>query len=168
MSVVRVLENIHCIVTHRTVSHFSVQSVGEAECGTAVSVRPSCDEVWTGPHNREHIAVPGGRRVLYEWSATGRLQPMDFCSFNILRPGANGQHFENKMSKCIFLTLNMRGPSYLGLTRSISWLLMPWLLTSPGHQQPWCWLYRICRYLSYLRKDFKYLCHINVEEWHQM
>ena len=33
-------------------------------------------------------------------------------------------------------TLNVRGPSYLGLTRSISWLLMPWLLTSPGHQQP--------------------------------
>ena len=28
------------------------------------------------------------------------------------------------------LTLNVRGPSYLGLTRSISWLLMPWLLTS--------------------------------------
>ena len=22
---------------------------------------------------------------------------------------------------------------------SISWLLMPWLLTSPGHQQPWYW-----------------------------
>ena len=34
------------------------------------------------------------------------------------------------------LTLNVRGPSYLSLTRSISWLLMPWLLTSPGHQQP--------------------------------
>ena len=26
------------------------------------------------------------------------------------------------------LTLNVWGPSYLGLTRSISWLLMPWLL----------------------------------------
>ena len=35
------------------------------------------------------------------------------------------------------LTLNVRGPSYLGSTRSISWLLMPWLLTSPRHQQPW-------------------------------
>ena len=34
------------------------------------------------------------------------------------------------------LTLNVRGPSYLGLARSISWLLMPWLLSSPGHQQP--------------------------------
>ena len=62
------------------------------------------------------------------------------------------------------LTLNVRGgPSYLGLTRSISWLLMPWLLTSPGHQQPWYWLCRICKPWSYLRKDFKYPCHINVE-----
>ena len=66
------------------------------------------------------------------------------------------------------LTLNTRGPSYLGLTRSISWLLMPGLLTSPGHQQPWYWLYKICRSCSYLRKDFKYLCQINVEEWHKM
>ena len=34
---------------------------------------------------------------------------------------------------------------------------MPWLLTSPGHQQPWYWLYVICRSFSYLRKDFKYM-----------
>ena len=53
------------------------------------------------------------------------------------------------------LTLNVRGPSYLGLPRSISWLL----LTSPGHQQPLYCLCRICGSLSYLRKDFKYLCH---------
>ena len=66
------------------------------------------------------------------------------------------------------LTLNVQGPSYLGLNRSISWLLMPWLLTSPGHQQPWYWLYSICRSFSYLRNDFKYLCHINVEKWHKM
>ena len=52
------------------------------------------------------------------------------------------------------LTLNVRGSSYLGLTRSISWLLMPWLLTSPGRQQPWYWLCRIGRFLSYLREDF--------------
>ena len=52
----------------------------------------------------------------------------------------------------------MQGPSYLSLTRSLSWLLMPWLLTSPGHQQPWYWLCRIGRFLSYLRKDFNYLC----------
>ena len=48
------------------------------------------------------------------------------------------------------LTLNVRGPNYLGLTRSISWLLV-----SPGHQQPWYCLCKICRSLSYPRKDFK-------------
>ena len=63
----------------------------------------------------------------------------------------------------LILTLNVRGPSYLGLTRSISRLLMSWLLTSPGHQQPWYWLWRMCKFWSYLRKDVKYLCHINVE-----
>ena len=66
------------------------------------------------------------------------------------------------------LTLNVQGPSYLGLTRSISWLLMPWLLTSPGHQQPWYWLCKIGRFLSYLRKDFNYLRLINVEKWHKV
>ena len=68
-----------------------------------------------------------------------------------------------------FKTLNVGGPSYLGLTMSISWLLMPWLLTSPGqHQKPWYWLCRIGRFLSYLRKDFNYLRCINVEKWHKM
>ena len=66
------------------------------------------------------------------------------------------------------LTLNLRGPCYLSLTRSISWLLMPWLLLSPGHQQPWYWLCRIGRSMSCLRKDSNYLCHINVEEWYKM
>ena len=68
----------------------------------------------------------------------------------------------------ISLTFNMRGPSCLGLTRSISWLLMPSLLASPGHQQLWYWLCKIGRPLSYLRKDFNYLCHIILEEWHKM
>ena len=36
---------------------------------------------------------------------------------------------EATMTKCHeALTLNMQGLSYLSLTRSISWLLMPWLL----------------------------------------
>ena len=39
------------------------------------------------------------------------------------------------------LSLNTRGLSFLVLT--ISWLLMPRLLASPGHQQPWYWLCRI-------------------------
>ena len=66
------------------------------------------------------------------------------------------------------LTLNGWGPSYLGLTRSISWFLMPWLLSSPGHQQSWYWLCRIGTSLSYLREDFNCLCGIIVEEWHKM
>ena len=72
--------------------------------------------------------------------------------------------FAHRVSGELFnLTLNVRGPSYLGLTRSISCLRMPWLLTSPGHQQPWHWLCRICGSWSYLLKDVKYMCHINVE-----
>ena len=64
------------------------------------------------------------------------------------------------------LTLNEG--SYLGLTRSISWLLMPWLLTSPGHQQPWYWLCKISKSCSYTRKDFNYLWYVSMEEWHKM
>ena len=45
---------------------------------------------------------------------------------------------------------------------------LPWLLASAGHQQPWYWLCRIGRPLSYLRKYLNYLCHINVKEWHKM
>ena len=52
------------------------------------------------------------------------------------------------------LTLNVRGQSYLGLTRSTSWLLMSWLFTSSGHQQPWYLLCKICTSWSNLRKDF--------------
>ena len=65
------------------------------------------------------------------------------------------------------LTLDVQGPSYLCLTSSVSWLLMPWLITSPELQQ-WYWLYKMIMSLSYLGKDFNYLCHINLEEWHKM
>ena len=44
---------------------------------------------------------------------------------------------------------------------------MPWLLASPGHQHPWYWLCRTSTFLSYLRKNFNYLCHVNVTEWHK-
>ena len=66
------------------------------------------------------------------------------------------------------LTLNVRGPSYLGLTRSVSWLLMPWLLASLGHQQQWYWICEISKSRSYTRKDFNYLWHVSMEEWHKM
>ena len=35
------------------------------------------------------------------------------------------------------VTLNVWGLNYSFLTMSISWLLMHWLLVSPGHQYPW-------------------------------
>ena len=66
------------------------------------------------------------------------------------------------------LNLSVRGQSFLGLTRSISWLLMPWRRKEPGHQQPWYWLCIICGSWSYMRKGFKYLCQINVEWWLKM
>ena len=34
---------------------------------------------------------------------------------------------------------------------SISWLLMPWLLVSTSHQQPWYWLYKLNMSLSFMR-----------------
>ena len=46
----------------------------------------------------------------------------------------------------------MLGPSYSGLTRSLSWLLMPWLLVSPGHQHSWYWLCGVGKFLSLMRK----------------
>ena len=57
----------------------------------------------------------------------------------------------------LYFNLNVRRPSYLGLTWSISWLLIPWLFVSPGLLQPWYWLRRLGRFLSYLRKDLNYL-----------
>ena len=64
------------------------------------------------------------------------------------------------------LSPNVQGPNFSSSTKSIIiWLLMPWLLLSPGHQRPWYWLRRIGKFLSYMRKDFKYLCHVSVEEW---
>ena len=42
---------------------------------------------------------------------------------------------------------------------------MPWLLVPPGHQQPWYWLCEIGRSLSYMGKDFNYLCPGSVEEY---
>ena len=85
----------------------------------------------------------------------------------LIAHGTKGNKRRWNKNKIFVLTLSMRGPSYLGLTRSISWLLMPWLLGSPGHQQPWYRLCEIGKSWSYTRKDFNYLWHISVEEWHK-
>ena len=55
------------------------------------------------------------------------------------------------------VNLEVRGTSYLGLTWSISWLLMPWLLASPGHQQPWYWLSGSLRRQDISNHDIDYV-----------
>ena len=39
----------------------------------------------------------------------------------------------------------------------IPWLLMPWLLVSPGHQHPCYWLYMIGNSVAFMGKDFNYI-----------
>ena len=51
------------------------------------------------------------------------------------------------------LTFLVLRPRYSGRTRSILWLLMPWLLASPGHQQPRYWRWRIKGSLNSPRKN---------------
>ena len=63
------------------------------------------------------------------------------------------------------LTLSVLKTEYSGVTRSIPWLLMPWLLASPGHQKPCYWQCRKSGSLSCMRKDFNYLCHLNIEKF---
>ena len=48
------------------------------------------------------------------------------------------------------------------ITRSIPWLMMPWLLPSPGHHQLWHWIYRINGPLSSTTWYFKYTRAVSV------
>ena len=58
---------------------------------------------------------------------------------------------------------------YSGMIRSMPWVLMPWRhQVLPGHQQPWYWLWRINRSLSFMRMNLKYLHHINVKKCFNM
>ena len=41
------------------------------------------------------------------------------------------------------LTLLVLSAEYPRIKRSIAWLLIPRILASPGHQQLWCWLWKI-------------------------
>ena len=68
----------------------------------------------------------------------------------------HGASLVSVMSKMNPLTLSLQGLSYPGLNWSRSWLLMPWLLVSPGHQQSWYWLCETGRTLFYMRKDLNY------------
>ena len=73
----------------------------------------------------------------------------------------NGKNFHNFVRELNLLVLK---PEYSQQTRSIPFLLMTWLLVSPGHQQIWFWLHKIHMYLSSMRKDLFSLYQLNVEE----
>ena len=59
--------------------------------------------------------------------------------------------------------LNLQVPKldYFKRTKSLPWLLMPWLLVS--QKKPWYWLCIINRSLSSTRQDFNYLLHLKSE-----
>ena len=67
-------------------------------------------------------------------------------------------------SGLVFSTFNMLGENQPGLTGPISWLLMPWLLSSPDYQQPWYWICKLGKSFSYMRKDFEYLGQFSIKE----
>ena len=67
-----------------------------------------------------------------------------------------------------FMGEYLRSPENSGRTRSTPWLLMPWLLVLPCHQQPWYWLYRIYRTLSSTRKNINYLHHLSAEKFKKL
>ena len=63
----------------------------------------------------------------------------------------------------IILTLLMLKAEYCVIIRSIPWLLIPWLLVLPGHQQPWCWICGIDWSLPSMGKKFHCMwCDISV------
>ena len=47
--------------------------------------------------------------------------------------------------------LFVKNTYFYSQTRSILWFLMPWLLSSPKHHQPWPWIYKLGMFLSYFR-----------------
>ena len=85
----------------------------------------------------------------------------ELCPFKINPSGAERRLIclwgrVSSLNKCnpILLVLKL---AYSPTTMLIPWLLMPWLLARPGHQQPWYWLYRINGSLASTGNDFNYL-----------
>ena len=65
-----------------------------------------------------------------------------------------------KMRVCIFPCtiqtfkvsgLFVKNTYFRSQTMSILWFLMPWVLSSPKHQQPWHWTYKMGMFLSSFR-----------------
>ena len=57
---------------------------------------------------------------------------------------------------------------YSKRTKSIPWLLMPWLLALPGHEQPWLWNCKINRSLLTMSKYWNHLHRLTIQKWQKM
>ena len=115
------------------------------------------------PYEHHHITISGKTRKPIWRSGTGTFK---WCHLHWYSMNQTVMVIRYQIMKS--LTLKVWGQSYPSLTWSISWLLMSWLLVSPGHQQPWYWPCKLDRPLSSIRKDFYYLCHASVEEWQKL
>ena len=67
----------------------------------------------------------------------------------------------------IYTWINTSGAQeeYSEITRSTLWLLMPWLLALPGHQQSQYCLCRMHRFLASMREVLNNPYHFNVDKW---
>ena len=130
--------NINSVQSHTVWCHYNAVNFLLNSHDNAVNLLPNSHgnavNFLPNSHDRHPIARPWGQGMgclLWVWSLV----------YVLLVSSQRHMYYCDKLNRVI-TALNMQGLSYLGLTRSISWLLMPWLLTSPGHQQPWYWLYR--------------------------
>ena len=107
--------------------------------------------------------------LIVDWTSRNQIQwhfneiTNIFCQENAF------EHIVSKIAAiwvrlpCVtFLVLKLE---HSGRSWSIPWLLMPWLLALPGHQQPWYWLNKINKSSTATRKDFYSLCHLNFARW---
>ena len=46
--------------------------------------------------------------------------------------------------------------------------LAPCVANSLRYQQSWYWVCRAGKFLSYMRKEYNYLCHVSVGEWNKL
>ena len=109
----------------------------------------------THPQERQSLFWDGALVAkVYRWS---RILSMDYHKTTVTP-------LLSQWSYCSLVNIHLRltcGDRVISqFSRSISLLLMPWLLALPGHYQPWYWPCRIARSVPYSRKDFNHLCHV--------
>ena len=63
------------------------------------------------------------------------------------------------------LTLPVLTHTYIGITRTISWLHLTWPLGPMISHKPWNWLWKMNMSLTSTEMDFNNLCHLSVEKW---